>query len=710
MTNCNDTYIKRVIGVTRTFSWTITTNGEAQSLEGRDLTLMLVRPRGQMEPMEFTTAGNVVSFTWQGKAQKELGRYGLILYENYGKSNQLRVDIHKFLELIPWSDRQSGTYADLTETITNLGSEEISGETVVVDNLTSTNPAFALSANMGRVLNEKILAHEGMVVIERSNTIDPAQLYNDIMAGKPVVLLEDGSYYPIIEYAVGTLIDSSHVVNYMAFADHYFDPVDGVDTVNYYKWWRIDGWSAGETALATTSQIPSAYNSTPQMDGVGAAGSSTDYARGDHRHPRDTTKQDKLTGYKVMSIDEGHILFDNGDITGVYKGWGDDPQHTLHWPQTNDYLTTTKGIENYLDYYNYYKKPQSGIPASDMASAVQTSLGKADAAAPQATTYTKSEVDALVGSGVTVDDALSTTSENPVQNKVVTNALNSKQATIDDLSTIRSGAAAGATAYQKPGTGIPESDMASAVQTSLGKADSAYQKPSGGIPESDMASAVQTILDSVSGKASRSELPSASDSTPLMDGTAAAGTATTYARGDHRHPSDTAKQDVINDLSTIRSGAAAGATAVQPATMNAALAAKQDTLTFDNAPTAGSNNPVKSSGIKTALDAKQATISTVNVTVDNNTGTPSGSASVSGGTLSLSFQNLKGATGAQGPQGIQGVQGPQGPKGDTGVTGDASSLAIIHGIDKTSSYGTTDVCGADAAQALLNEIEGGFYY
>lgn len=267
--------------------------------------------------------------------------------------------------------------------------------------------------------------------------------------------------------------------------------------------------------------------------------------------------------------------------------------------------------------------------------------------------------------------------------EAMTIALAGKQDTISDLSTIRSGAAAGATAYQKPGTGIPESDLASAVQDTL---------------------------DSVANKASRSELPSASDSTPLMDGTAAAGTATTYARGDHRHPSDTAKQDVINDLSTIRSGAAAGATAVQPAAMNTALAGKQDTLTFDNAPTAGSNNPVKSSGIKTALDAKQATISTVNVTVDNNTGTPSGSASVSGGTLSLSFQNLKGATGAQGPQGIQGVQGVQGPKGDTGVQGDASSLAIIHGVDKTTSYQTTDVCGADAAQALLLEIEGGFYY
>lgn len=70
-----------------------------------------------------------------------------------------------------------------------------------------------------------------------------------------------------------------------------------------------------------------------------------------------------------------------------------------------------------------------------------------------------------------------------------------KQDTIQDLSTIRSGAASGATAYQKPGTGIPSSDMASGVQTSLGKADSAYQKPSGGIPKTDMTSTVQATLD-----------------------------------------------------------------------------------------------------------------------------------------------------------------------------------------------------------------------
>lgn len=95
-----------------------------------------------------------------------------------------------------------------------------------------------------------------------------------------------------------------------------------------------------------------------------------------------------------------------------------------------------------------YQKPTTGIPSSDMDSSVQTSLGKADNAALQTTTYTKTEMDTALGR---------------------------KQDSISDLSTIRTGAAAGATAYQKPATGIPATDMASTVQVSLGKADSALQ-------------------------------------------------------------------------------------------------------------------------------------------------------------------------------------------------------------------------------------------
>ena len=62
------------------------------------------------------------------------------------------------------------------------------------------------------------------------------------------------------------------------------------------------------------------------------------------------------------------------------------------------------------------------------------------------------------GSGsVTVDSTLSATSENPVQNKVIKAALDSKGT------------------YSKPNGGIPKTDLDAAVQTSLGKADTALQ-------------------------------------------------------------------------------------------------------------------------------------------------------------------------------------------------------------------------------------------
>lgn len=48
--------------------------------------------------------------------------------------------------------------------------------------------------------------------------------------------------------------------------------------------------------------------------------------------------------------------------------------------------------------------------------------------------------------------------------------------------------------YSKPSSGIPKTDLASAVQTSLGKADSAYQKPTNGITTSDLASSVVASL------------------------------------------------------------------------------------------------------------------------------------------------------------------------------------------------------------------------
>jgi hypothetical protein len=69
------------------------------------------------------------------------------------------------------------------------------------------------------------------------------------------------------------------------------------------------------------------------------------------------------------------------------------------------------------------------------------------------------------------------------------------------------------------------------------------------------------------------------DQAPQMDGEASAGVSDEYARGDHRHPTDTTRQAVIEDLAAIRSGAAAGATAVQPSALSAyRTAAAQDAI------------------------------------------------------------------------------------------------------------------------------------
>ena len=46
------------------------------------------------------------------------------------------------------------------------------------------------------------------------------------------------------------------------------------------------------TVKADASSVPTAYTSTPEMDGTGSAGSSTAFAKGDHVHPKDTSKAD----------------------------------------------------------------------------------------------------------------------------------------------------------------------------------------------------------------------------------------------------------------------------------------------------------------------------------------------------------------------------------------------------------------------------------
>lgn len=162
-----------------------------------------------------------------------------------------------------------------------------------------------------------------------------------------------------------------------------------------------------------------------------------------------------------------------------------------------------------------YDKPFTGIPASDLAAGVIPDVsGKADKVSG-ATADNFAGLDAngnLKDSGKKASDFATaaqgakadTAYQKPVSGIPSTDIA---AGVIPDVSGF----------YTKPAGGIPSTDLASGVQTSLGKADTAiqpsqtagllkndgtvdttaygtYSKPSGGIPSSDMASAVQTSL------------------------------------------------------------------------------------------------------------------------------------------------------------------------------------------------------------------------
>ena len=61
--------------------------------------------------------------------------------------------------------------------------------------------------------------------------------------------------------------------------------------------------------------VPSAYTSTPNMDGSASAGSSTSWARGDHRHPSDTSKQATLVSGTNIKTINGNSILGSGDLT-----------------------------------------------------------------------------------------------------------------------------------------------------------------------------------------------------------------------------------------------------------------------------------------------------------------------------------------------------------------------------------------------------------
>lgn len=90
--------------------------------------------------------------------------------------------------------------------------------------------------------------------------------------------------------------------------------------------------------------------------------------------------------------------------------------------------------------------------------------------------------------------------------------------------------------------------------------------------------------------ATPNSLPEPSDTPPVMDGAAAAGTLTTYARGDHKHPADTSRQAKITASGLLKGDGAGGVSSAVKGTDYSGPTAKLS-LTLAAASWAGSASP-----------------------------------------------------------------------------------------------------------------------
>lgn len=105
-------------------------------------------------------------------------------------------------------------------------------------------------------------------------------------------------------------------------------------------------------ALPSSTVIPGASSATPSMDGAASPGSSRNYARADHVHPSDTSKQDALSTEQLSVINNcltintvtgttdanGNLKVFNGTLKHIVASWGSNLVMVPFIFNTNTYL------------------------------------------------------------------------------------------------------------------------------------------------------------------------------------------------------------------------------------------------------------------------------------------------------------------------------------------------------------------------------------
>lgn len=266
---------------------------------------------------------------------------------------------------------------------------------------------------------------------------------------------------------------------------------------------------------AVSGAIPAASADNPLMDGTASAGTASTWAKGDHVHPHDTTKLDKagdtMSGSLEMSLNK---------ITGLANG--SDERDAVNFKQLSAKLNKD---------------------GDTMAGNLAMGSYKITGLAP----------------GTATNDAV-----NKSQLDAVSDAIPTAGTSTPLMDGTASAGGATTTAYARADHRHPSdtSKLNKSGDTMGGDLAMGSNKITGLASGTENGDAVnKSQLDAVS-----AAIPAASATAPKMDGTASAGTATTWAKGDHVHPTDTSRQAKITASGLLKGDGLGGVTAAVPET------------------------------------------------------------------------------------------------------------------------------------------------
>ena len=324
--------------------------------------------------------------------------------------------------------------------------------------------------------------------IEKTTAADGHDVYTVNADGKPQVQADwnqaDSSAVDYVKNRPQNLVQDANYVhtdnNFTTAEKNKLGGIESGAQVNVIEKVKVNGTEQGVTDKAVDISVPTASTATPLKDGTASAGSSSQWARGDHVHPTDDSREAVSNKKQVVNdsstteypSSKAVADFVNSSVatnTANFLGTIAESSLGLDYTATNEQIALALNVHSWesTPTNNDYCFVSVNDPQTTDVDEYRRFKFNGSVWAYEYTlnnsSFTQPQWDAI-NSGLTSSDrtaynaAVTLLSAHVGDGSIhVTssekNAWNAKQDAISDLATIRSGASAGATALQPSGNG-----------------------------------------------------------------------------------------------------------------------------------------------------------------------------------------------------------------------------------------------------------------